>query len=124
MGAAKNRLLEAKAELKAQGETKSVLTELIGEAQQTKGAIDDATESILNVGHVTAATEGIKNEVMESPDLFGVPMPQQTAEGFANEQSVDTSNMMGMTGAAAVLPISPGTPSRPSTQEPMMGQGD
>jgi hypothetical protein len=75
---AKNRLLEAKAELKAQRESKSVLTELIGEAQQTAGAIEDATETILSANQAVAnaTTEMQYNQVGESNDLYGAPMTQ------------------------------------------------
>ena len=75
---AKNRLLEAKSELKAQRESKSVLTERIGEAQETRGAIEDATETILSANQAVAntTTEMQYNQVGESNDLYGAPMAQ------------------------------------------------
>ncbi|KAL3925525.1 MAG: hypothetical protein SGILL_000343 [Bacillariaceae sp.] len=102
---AKNRLLEASAELKAQQEHKSVLTDLISEAQQTKDAINGATASIENANQHHAAMDAQKQDAMNKSDvfesnLFGyeesgtamgeAPSPAQTRsapEGFNNEPS-------------------------------------
>ncbi|KAG7364071.1 cytoskeletal-regulatory complex EF hand domain containing protein [Nitzschia inconspicua] len=67
---AKNRLLEASAELKAQQEHKDVLMDLISEAKQTKDVIDGATASIHNATHARAAVEAKKEEAIKRSDMF------------------------------------------------------
>lgn len=98
---AKTRLLEMKAELKAQRETKGVLTGLISEAKETAVAIESATETL-------RATVEIQNSVPPAPkaqDLFDMgysnpvgaappaaenaPLPsQQGLDGFTNEHGI------------------------------------
>jgi len=116
---AKNSLLEAKAELKSQRETKGVLTGLISEAKETADAIGSATETL-------RATVETQNSVPPAPlpeaqDLFDMgysnpvgtappapenaPLPsQQGLDGFANEQE--------MSGGVTSLPTPSPQPAR------------
>lgn len=76
------------------------MTDLISEAQQTKDAINSATESIENANHHHAAVETEKQEAMNKSDVFesnlfgyeengpGAAMGEApAAEGFSNEMS-------------------------------------
>jgi len=120
---AKNRLIEAKAELKAQMESKGVLTDLISEAKETTEAIQDATEMIQSAGQAQSNVTQNAPPAMQE-DLFDMgysnpmgaaapavhnapPMPPQ--ETFANEHARDS--MMGVpTGGASSLPQPPPQP--------------
>jgi len=112
---AKNRLLEAKAELKANRETKGVLTELISEAKETTEAIESATETL----RTTTEVQQSAPPVAETADLFdmgysnpvGAPPPaaetpamppQQGFEGFSNE-----AGMSGGVTSATTPPTQP-----------------
>ena len=116
---AKNRLLEAKAELKSQRETKSVLTGLISEAKETTVAIESATETLRST--VETQNSVPPAPVPEAQDLFdmgysnpvGAAPPvaenapittQQGLDGFANEQ--------GMSGGVTSLPTPSPQPAR------------
>jgi len=119
---AKNRLLEAKAELKSQKDTKDVLTELISEANQTKDAIESATETIQAAGAAAATASppvNYNNQVAESVDLFdmGEPMtPGIERSGFQNEFGAGNTTG-GFTGGMASVPSS--TPAEQQQQAPV-----
>jgi len=115
---AKNRLLEAKAELKAQRDTKGVLTELISEAKETSEAIESATESLRattedqsSIPPVQGGEElfdmGYSNPIGGPPPVAENPsmsQSQQGLEGFNNEHG-PSDNMMGIAGGVASLPL-------------------
>ena len=119
---AKNRLLEAQAELKANKDTKSVLTELISEAKETTTAIESARETL----EATSIAQNSAPPPQETTaDLFdmgysnpvGGPLPtaeqspvppQQGLDGFANEQAV--SNPVELPGGVASMPNPPPQP--------------
>eukprot|EP00980_Cylindrotheca_fusiformis_P027195 scaffold19324_cov152-Cylindrotheca_fusiformis.AAC.10 len=91
---AKTKLLEASSQVKAAREQKSVLTGLIGEATETKAAIEDATESMKNVAsssvyHHEQAHEQ-KEIALEKTDNF-----ESNLFGFENGPSMtDPSSSM------------------------------
>ena len=95
---AKNRLLEAKAELKAQQDTKGVLTGLISEAKETAEAIESARETLeaTTLAQTSAPAPvpepepnlfdmGYSNPVTGPPPAAENPPMQQGIEGFSNE---------------------------------------
>lgn len=121
---AKNRLLEARAELKAQQGTKGVLTELISEAQQTKETIESATETLQS----TAAAAPPTSQPFAGPevDLFGTSAPatagvqdSQEPEGFMNEHTIPNetkhlpAGVPSMPAPSSAEIAAPGTPTRP-----------
>lgn len=85
---AKNRLLQAKAELKAQKDTKSVLTELIGEAEETSGAIDDATATIFTANPTIENTTTTMAMMNTTDSRMPVPIKYN---GIAENNDYSTS---------------------------------
>mmetsp|Transcript_27052 Transcript_27052/g.63303 ORF Transcript_27052/g.63303 Transcript_27052/m.63303 type:complete len:970 (-) Transcript_27052:126-3035(-) len=119
---AKNRLLEARAELKSQKDTKEVLTELISEAQQTKDAIESATETL------QAAQAAAPAPAAETVDFFymdGPPAPTAAAaetpaapEGFENEMPGGVASLPSATTAVQNPTGDMAPPHTPQQQAP------
>jgi len=130
---AKNRLLEAKAELKAQKDTKSVLKELIGESEQTTSAIEDATEMIRNANQAVANTTNMiptptteiqNTNYVESNDFFGAPTSMtQFNQGQERDISQTPPMEVGMPGGGGGGDTRTSLPSPTSRNSTYSAQG-